>query len=244
MLDLNSLKITIMELENRGNRRFLFGVVLIVFGSLWILERLDILPNSISDMIISWQSLLIVIGIVSLINGKETSGWILILIGGLFMVPHMFEIPWELRRLAWPVILVTVGVLMLVRYGKPRKGIPEGGPANMNYFDDFVIFGGREIVINSQNLVGGRATSIFGGSEYDLRPANLSDNGAVIDCVSIFGGAGFKIPPDWTVKNEITTIFGAFTDKRGSTIPDMNNLSKTLIIRGFTAFGGVEMKNF
>jgi predicted membrane protein len=233
-----------MELESRSNRRFLFGVVLIVFGSLWILERLNILPHSISDMIISWQSLLIVIGIVSLINGNATTGWVLVLIGGLFMVPHVFEIPWELRRLAWPVILVTIGVLILVRYGKPRKGIPEGGPKNMNYFDDFVIFGGREMVINSQSLVGGKTTSIFGGSEYDLRPANLSENGAVIDCVSMFGGAGFKIPPDWTIKNEITTIFGAFTDKRGSTVPDMNNLSKTLILRGFTAFGGVEIKNF
>jgi predicted membrane protein len=233
-----------MELENRSNRRFLFGVVLIVFGSLWILERLSILPHSVSDMIISWQSLLIVIGIVSLINGNQTTGWVLVLIGGLFMVPHLFEIPWELRRLAWPVILVTVGVLMLVRFGKPGKGIPEGGPKNMNYFDDFVIFGGREIVINSQSLVGGKSTSIFGGSEYDLRPASLSENGAVIDCVSIFGGAEFKIPPDWSVKNEITTIFGAFTDKRGSAVPDINNLSKTLIIRGFTAFGGVEIKNF
>jgi predicted membrane protein len=114
----------------------------------------------------------------------------------------------------------------------------------MNFFDDFVIFGGREIVVNSQSLIGGKVTSIFGGSEYDLRNVTLSENGAVIDCVSIFGGAGFKIPPDWTVKNEVTTIFGAFTDKRGSILPDFQNLEKTLILRGFTAFGGIEIKNF
>jgi hypothetical protein len=233
-----------MELESRSNRRFLFGIVLIVFGSLWILERLNILPHEISDMIISWQSLLIVIGVVSLINGNETTGWVLILIGGIFLVPHMFEIPWELRRLTWPIILVTLGILMLMRYSRTKKGIPESGPQNLNYFDDFVIFGGREMVINSQSLVGGKTTSIFGGSEYDFRPANLSPNGAVVDCMSLFGGAGFKLPPDWTVKNEITTIFGAFTDKRGSIVPDTNNLSKTIVFRGFTAFGGVEIKNF
>jgi len=233
-----------MELENKSNRRFVFGVVLIVFGSLWILERLNILPESVSDLIISWQSLLIVIGVVSLINGSETTGWVLILIGGLFMVPHMFEIPWELRRLIWPVLLVTLGILMLFRYGKRGKGIPEGGPRNMNYFDDFVIFGGREMVVNSMSLIGGKTTSIFGGSEYDLRQANLAENGAVVDCVSIFGGAGFKIPTDWTVKNEITTIFGAFTDKRSVGSPVAQSLNKTLVIRGFTAFGGVEVKNF
>ncbi len=232
-----------MEFEQGNNRRFLFGLVLIVFGGLWILEKLNILPESVSDMIISWQSLLVLIGVIALINGSETTGWVLILIGTIFMVPHFFEIPWELRRLTWPLLVVVVGVLMLVRYKKPQKTL-EGGMKNINFFDDFVIFGGREIVINSQNLVGGKSTAIFGGSEYDMRSSKLSENGAVVDCLSVFGGTGFKIPPDWNVKNEITTIFGAFTDKRGSVIPDIDNLSKTLIIRGFTAFGGVEIKNF
>jgi predicted membrane protein len=233
-----------MEFENKSNRRFLFGVVLIIFGSFWILERLHIFPEALSDLIISWQSLLIVIGIIALINGSETTGWILILIGGFFMIPHMFEIPWELRRLTWPAMLVVLGVLLLLRYNRPHKGIPDGGPKNLNFFDDFVIFGGREMLINSQSLVGGKSTAIFGGSEYDLRSTQLSENGAVIDCVSIFGGTGFKVPPDWTIKNEVTTIFGAFTDKRGPIITDTLNLSKTLIIRGFTAFGGIEVKNF
>lgn len=235
-----------MELENRTNRRFLFGIVLIVLGGLWILERLEILPDSFAGMIISWQSLLIVIGVVSMINGNRTTGWVLILIGAFFMIPHMLEIPWELRRLTWPILLIALGVLLLLRYNRKSTPVPdlEGGPKNLNYFDDFVIFGGREMVINSQSLVGGKSTAIFGGSEYDMRPARLSENGAVIDCVSIFGGTGFKLPPDWSVKNEVSTVFGAFTDKRGSTLPDSNNINKTLIIRGFTLFGGIEIKNF
>jgi hypothetical protein len=115
----------------------------------------------------------------------------------------------------------------------------------MDYFDDFVVFGGREVFINSQNFLGGKTTSMFGGTEYDLRQAQLSENGAVIDCVSVFGGCGFKVPPDWTIKNELTAIFGAFTDKRGSTFGQIiSNPSKTLIIRGFSAFGGVEIKHF
>lgn len=233
-----------MELQQGSNRRFLFGVVLIAFGMLWLLEKLHILPESVSEMVISWQSLLIIIGVVTLINGNQVSGGILMVLGAAFMVPHFLDIPWEMRRLFWPVLLVAIGVILLFRYNRPEKTPGEGGLKNLNFFDDFVIFGGREIIINSQGLVGGKSTSIFGGSEYDLRNVTLSENGAVVDCVSIFGGTGFKIPPDWTVKNEVTTIFGAFTDKRGAIVPDYQNLSKTFVIRGFTAFGGIEVKNF
>lgn len=233
-----------MESYSKGNRRFLLGVVLIAIGGVWILEQLGVIPHILRDVIISWQMLLIVIGVFSLFSGNETSGWILIVIGSFFLIPDIFEVPWNIRRLAWPGLLVAIGVLLLVRHQKKPKEIASKDANEIDYFDDFVVFGGREIVINSQSLLGGKCTSIFGGSEYDMRVAKLSPNGAVIDCVSVFGGTGFKIPPDWAVKNEISTIFGAFTDKRGNVVPDRQDLSKTIILRGFTAFGGVEVKNF
>ena len=234
-----------MEAQNKVNRRILFGVILIAIGGVWILEQLGVIPHVLRDVLISWQMLLIVIGIFSLFNGNETSGWVLILIGIFFMVPDIFEVPFKLRRLAWPALLVTIGVLLIVRHQRKPEVVKDTKNVDeLDYFDDFVVFGGREIVVNSQNLIGGKATSIFGGSEYDMRVAKLSPNGAVIDCVSVFGGTGFKIPPDWAVKNEVSTIFGAFTDKRGNVIPDRNDLSKTLILRGFTAFGGIEVKNY
>jgi predicted membrane protein len=233
-----------MESYSKGNRRLLFGIILIAIGGVWILEQLGVIPHILRDVIISWQMLLIVIGVFSLFSGSETSGWILIVIGSFFLLPHVFEVPWEIRRLAWPGLLVIIGVLLLVRHQQKPKEIVGKDAKDIDYFDDFVVFGGREIVVNSQNLLGGKCTSIFGGSEYDMRVSKLSPNGAVIDCVSVFGGTGFKIPPDWAVKNEIATIFGAFTDKRGNVVPDRQDLSKTLILRGFTAFGGVEVKNY
>ena len=47
----------------------------------------------------------------------------------------------------------------------------EPGKQGMDYFDDFVVFGGREVFINSLNFYGGKITTIFGGAEYDLRHA-------------------------------------------------------------------------
>jgi predicted membrane protein len=149
--------------------------------------------------------------------------------------------------------LVAIGVALLLRQrdqsikppiitGPISGSSNENGP---NSFDDFVIFGGREIFINAQSLHSGKATSIFGGIEFDLRKASMAPGGAIIDCVSVFGGCGFKIPMDWNVRNEVTTIFGAFTDKRGDTYNERYyDPSKTLVIKGVSIFGGVEVKHF
>jgi predicted membrane protein len=235
-----------MERHNSSGNRAYFGIFLIVVGAFWVLERLNIIPDVWNDIFISWQMLLIGIGVFSLIGGNRTSGFVLIIIGGFFLIPEILIIPYEVRRLGWPLLIIGIGVIILVTHRK-KNATPtfEKGNIGMDYFDDVVIFGGREVFINSQNFYGGKITTIFGGAEYDLRNAALSGNGAVIDSVSIFGGCGFKVPPDWTVKNEVTAIFGGFSDKRGATPHQVNaDPSKTLVIKGFTSFGGVEIKHF
>ena len=249
-------------MEHRSSdKRLYFGVILIVLGVILILERLNLIPESMADLLISWHMLLVGIGILSLIGGNRTAGTILIIIGGTFMIPELITVPHELRRIYWPLILVAIGVAILLRRRDHQKleSVYEpiqdtvGGDTSktafssnsLNTFDDFVIFGGREIFINSQALAGGKATSIFGGIEFDLRKASLQSGGAIIDCVSVFGGCGFKIPMDWNVRNEVTTIFGAFTDKRGDTYSDKYyDPSKTIVIKGVSIFGGIEVKHF
>lgn len=244
--------------RRKSDKRLYFGVILIALGVILILERLNLIPESVADILISWQMLLVGIGVLSLIGGNRTAGTILIVIGGTFLIPELITVPHELRRIYFPLILVGIGVAILLRQRDQQKIQGNYDPIinapeekrnatydSFNTFDDFVIFGGREIFVNAQNLAGGKATSIFGGIEFDLRKAGLQPGGAVIDCVSVFGGCGFKIPMDWNVRNEVTTIFGAFTDKRGDTYNDRYyDPSKTIVIKGVSIFGGIEVKHF
>jgi predicted membrane protein len=254
-------------MERRSDKRFYFGIILITLGVLLIFERLDLIPESLTHILISWQMLLIGIGVLSLIGGNRTGGIILICIGGTFIVPELITIPHEIRRIYWPLILVLIGILILMKQRdhkkwrhiagnqppftfRPENSSPDPSDLNasiesLNTFDDFVIFGGRDIFINAQALSGGKATSIFGGIEFDLRKASLKPGGATIDCVCVFGGCGFKIPMDWNVRNEVTTVFGALTDKRGETFNERYyDPSKTIVIKGVALFGGIEIKHY
>ncbi|MFV0377796.1 MAG: LiaI-LiaF-like domain-containing protein [Mangrovibacterium sp.] len=231
-------------MERGGNRRFYVGLIFIAVGALLILQQLNIIPWDLADALVSWQMLLVAIGAVSLLNGNRGWGVVLIGIGAFFLFTEYVDIPREIRRLYWPGLLVLVGVALLSRQRSSKAGFQaETGEKAVDNFDDFVIFGGREIFINSQDLKGGRSLSIFGGIEYDLRQSRLSPQGAVIDCTCVFGGTGIKVPLDWNVRNEVTTIFGAFTDKRGDTFLQTTvDPAKTIVIKGLTLFGGVEIK--
>jgi len=232
-------------MERRGNKGFYIGMIFIAIGAILILQRLNIIPWSLSDILISWQMLLIVVGAILLRNGSQVKGIVLIGIGTFFILPEILDVPDELRRVYWPAMLVLIGVALVYRQRggvNHMSGVVEG--KTFDEFDDFVIFGGREIFITSKQLKGGRSTSVFGGIEYDFRQATLAPEGAVIDCTCLFGGTGLKVPLDWNVRNEITTIFGAFTDKRGDTFQQGQlDPSKTVVIKGITMFGGVEIKH-
>ena len=55
--------------RKRSDKRFYFGVLLIAVGVILILERLNLIPETMADALISWQMLLVGIGILSLIGG-------------------------------------------------------------------------------------------------------------------------------------------------------------------------------
>jgi len=232
-------------MERTGNKGFYVGIVFIAIGAILILKRLNIIPWSLSDILISWQMLLIAFGAMSLSKGNRVMGIILIGVGTFFILPEIINVPQEIRRIYWPAMLLLIGVALVYRQRGPVNPVNRSTDGKtFDEFDDFVIFGGREIFINAEGLRGGRSTSVFGGIEYDFRQATLSTQGAVIDCTCIFGGTGLKVPLDWNVRNEVTTIFGAFTDRRGDSFREGQlDPSKTVVIKGITLFGGVEIKH-
>ena len=226
------------------NRRANLGYLFIAVGILFILNRLNLIPHSITHVIFSWQMLLIGIGTFNLINKKYTPATILITLGVVFMIPEFIDIDYNIRRLFWPIALVIVGIVLILRR---NKGLNEMD-LNLNYgdgidvIDHSSIFGGNKLICTSQNFKGGRVTSIFGGSEISFQQTEIGNENAVIDVFTMFGGSKFLVPQDWNVKVDVVSIFGGFNDKRFLGAHN-DRTKKTLIIKGFTIFGGGDVRN-
>jgi predicted membrane protein len=104
------------------------------------------------------------------------------------------------------------------------------------------IFGGVKKTIMSKYFRGGEIVSIFGGTEVNLLHADMQQP-VEIECVNIFGGTKLIIPNNWEVKSEAVAILGGVEDKRNiPNIPQVPN--RVLILKGFSMFGGIEIKSY
>jgi Predicted membrane protein (DUF2154). len=239
-----------METKNDFiDRRTILGLLLIIAGSLLLSENMGWLtwPNlSIHSLIFSWKTLLIVIGILSLSHkGKSGFGFTLIAIGVYFHLSSIFNFSWHFDQMFWPAMIVVVGILIIFRKKKqPLCTTANKGTSSSDIIDEVNIFGGCERKISSQNFQGGKITSIFGGSTYDMLESQLNDGKNVLDIVNIFGGTKIIVPSDWKIHVEVISIFGGFADKRRIVTEQGKNSDKELHITGVVIFGGGEIKSF
>ncbi|MDD2571551.1 MAG: DUF5668 domain-containing protein [Bacteroidales bacterium] len=229
------------------NSRRSWGVVLVLLGLLLLANVFNLLPFGVWRVLFSWEMLLIVIGVLSLVNNRSAvPGVILIALGLYFMGLHYWEIPYYLKRAFWPALLLIFGIYLIIspprylrHWHKPQKG-----EDSRDFIDEVSVFSGGDRIITSQNFKGGRIVSVFGGSKINLMNARLAEGEQILDTLSVFGGSNIIVPASWTVKLEVTSIFGGYSDKRErlpNLVYDQNTM---LVIKGLAIFGGGEVKSY
>lgn len=217
-----------------------------------ILDRLGILNWEVYSFLLSWKTLIIGVGAFVFASKNRESGLIIIALGLFLMLPDIFEDYEVIRKFFWPVIIFVIGFLLVVEPYRNKKRLQKnlqsdeaassGDPFSMSYFDEFVVFGGRDVYITSKDFKGGRSVAIFGGSEVDLLSAMPSVNGAEINITALFGGQVIYVPSDWTVVNQVTAIFGGANDIRKKDTSYNPSPNKVVRLTGVCMFGGVEIR--
>lgn len=108
--------------------------------------------------------------------------------------------------------------------------------------DSVSVFGGTTKTVLSKNFKGGEIVTIMGGTVLNLSHADI-DGVAIIEVVQVFGGTKIIIPQNWEVNTEMAAIFGGIDDKRMFQNQALQT-GKTLVIKGTSIFGGIEIKSF
>ncbi len=233
--------------NNKQMRKYVLAVLVIFAGFLLLLVNTGFLPPPIKHIIFSWPMLLICIGLVSLAGTESrTPGYILLIIGGFFLLPRIFLFTFNVTNVFWPMILIAIGVLILSKRTSVhpwKQKTATGQSGEDGYLHEENIFSHSKHKIVHQDFHGGYINCVFGGAEVDLTQANLADGVNELEVNTVFGGVIMIVPSDWKVQLKTTSIFGGFSDKRVH-LKESTDPSRMLIIKGNTIFGGGELKSY
>jgi len=122
-----------MEKEQKeNNSKVVLAVVLIVVGIVWLLKKVGIyfefpriffenifypfrqVFHWLTHFIFSWPMILIIIGII-LMAGRRSAGLVLVVVGGVFLLPKIFFLPGLTISFLLPVLLIGFGVALVAR---------------------------------------------------------------------------------------------------------------------------------
>jgi hypothetical protein len=96
--------------------------------------------------------------------------------------------------------------------------------------------------VTSPLFRGGQINCLMGGAEIDFRDTTIVGK-TYLELNVMWGGIELRIPSDWEVIVDQSTIFGGLEDNRHSSISPAEGPKKILMLTGAILMGGVEITN-
>jgi hypothetical protein len=225
------------------------SVALIAVGLLLVGRNLGYVDPTLFGIIVSWQMLLVYIGLLQMIKLHFVGGLLLMAVGGYFLAPDSLGLSDY-----WPVLLVVAGLAMLLQLmlpgGKKEKWFrwhthwadahKEQATSEDGYVRANVSFGESNQIVLDPVFRGADVSVSFGSVVLDLRRCTLEAATTVIHVNANFSGLEIYVPLRWYVVIEADTTLSGIDDKR---VPaaDMDR-DHQLVVRGDMAFSGLEIK--
>jgi len=239
--------------KNTGGRqsgKFILGVIILLAGMALLGLNTGFLPFYFKHILFSWQMILIIIGIIFLLtHDNKTPGLIMLAIGSFFILPRVFDFPFNFYGMLWPLVLIIIGLIILFRRGHmpsfhmPGQKSETPPPPDTGYIHEESVFTGTRHKFFYQTFRGGYINCVFGSVDLDLSQATLGEGTTELELNIVFGGVNLIVPSDWKLLVRTNSVVGNFTDKR-MIIKESSDPSKMLIIKGSIVFGGGEIKSY
>lgn len=101
--------------------KILIALLFILSGILLFARNMGWITSEVFDLIVSWHSLLILLGIYAMIRRHFIGGIILLLIGVYFLIGGLSWLPENSQAMVWPLALIIAGVLFIFKPGRNKR---------------------------------------------------------------------------------------------------------------------------
>lgn len=215
--------------------QFLVGAIVVLVGVLLLLETTGAFPTR--TLLVYAPSLFVLAGVWSLVGSRfrnVVGPLVLIGVAGAAQLIALDYATVDQLAVYWPLLVIAFGLSIVL--GRVRSGVRH---TDAGYTTSFAAFGGVEKRNTSSAFLGADLTAAFGGTELDLRDAEIPERPATINAIALFGGVEIVVPREWNVQMDVVPVFGGATDERLRRESDHEAID--LVVTGFAAFGAVSV---
>jgi predicted membrane protein len=219
--------------KNKFRPGIIIGVILILLGCVLIVSNIGLIPRGFNKIIVSWQMLLIVIGIISIVKRQtfHFHGLSMLCVGIFFIIPKVAKVfPFAFSGIDaanfisvyWPILLIAGGIILIIhipshtrhcsshRYGYYREHFREKRNRFRNDNENFrnEDFQNKENCSQDEDFA---KTCIFGNGRYTVIDTEFK--GGTLQ--AIFGGIELDLRKAYLSEGETTlnieAIFGGIS---------------------------------
>lgn len=102
--------------SKKSDNRLAWGVTLLVFGCLFLIRQLHVMPAELATIVFDFKNYPLIIGIIFLLShSNKNIGFVLIAVGLLFRLSDIIHWTKDISDFIWPVLLITAGALLVFR---------------------------------------------------------------------------------------------------------------------------------
>ncbi len=254
-------------MKKKNVDKLLFGGLVVLIGVLYLLFNIGTLPLVWKPIILSWQMLFIVIGVIGLLHRHYWGGSFFTAVGIVFILPRLcpalgYSCPAALFNASvWPVIVILLGIWMITYPIRRHYMMHRFMHCNYDHYNENMfnynhrhnsykqnengkiyynlLMSGVDEVFLGHEFHGGKIKTVMAGVKFDLRKATLPEGETVLKIETILGGVELRIPEDWHVEVRSESTFGDFVDKRPS---NGQYVDRKLIIIANSILGGGDIR--
>jgi hypothetical protein len=102
--------------SKKNDNRLAWGVTLLVFGCLFLIRQLHVMPAELANIVFDFKNYPLIIGIIFLLcHSNKNIGFVLIVVGLLFRLSDIIHWTRDISDFIWPILLITAGALLVFR---------------------------------------------------------------------------------------------------------------------------------
>lgn len=251
------------EKRHTSKRGSMVAFILIAFGFLLLGRNLGWIDSYFFHLILSWPMLFILGGILAIFRRHLVGGAFAIGIGLYFLFPKLNWITHGWIHTYWPLGLVVLGVIVLLKrrdnrytntYGKEKSGFfakrsfassvessSSAESGREGYVHSHVSFSSVKHIVRDPVFRGAHLDISFGGLVLDVRHTVLETPETVIYIDCSFGGVELYVPEHWLIRLETDAFLSGCDDHRGR--GQQIDPDHVLIIRGNLTLSGIQIKS-